>query len=201
MGKIVLFTNLTLDGVMQAPGGVDEDTRGGFRHGGWAAPYGAMQDAGDALPGMDALLLGRWTYEQFYGFWPRQTGNPFAGMLSAMPKYVASTTLTEPLPWANSTLLHGDAMEAVATLKTEQSGMIVVMGSGTLTQSLMRARLIDRYVLLVHPLVLGSGRQLFSDGGAPATLKLVSAKSTSKGVAVLTYEPGDFNAPETKEAL
>lgn len=194
MGRIIVFTNLTLDGVMQAPGGADEDTRGGFTQGGWAAPYGAMQDAGEALPGMDALLLGRWTYEQFYDFWPKQTGNPFSGMLTAMPKYVASTTLAEPLPWANSTLLRGNAAESVAKLKAEQNGNIVIMGSGTLAQSLLRAGLIDRYVLLVHPLVLGSGRQLFPSGGAPATLKLVSATSTSKGVAVLAYEPAALHA-------
>ena len=191
MGKIIVFSNLTLDGVMQAPGGADEDTRGGFTHGGWAAPYGAMMEAGDAFPGMDALLFGRRTYEQFYGFWPTQTGNPFSSMLEALPKYVASTTLTEPLPWANSTLLHGDAADSVAKLKTEQNGNIAIMGCGVLVQSLMRAGLIDRYVLLVHPLVLGSGRQLFPSGGAPATLKLISAKSTSKGVAVLAYEPDD----------
>ena len=185
MGRIVVFTNLTLDGVMQAPGGADEDRRGGFTQGGWAAPYGAMAEAGDALPRLDALLFGRWTYEQFYDFWPRQTGNPFAGMLAAMPKYVVSGTLAEPLPWANSILLHGDAAESVAKLKTEQGGSIGIMGCGTLVQSLMRAGLIDRYVLLVH----GSGRQLFPGGGAPATLRLVSAKSTSKGVAVLAYEP------------
>ncbi len=198
MGSIIVFTNLTLDGVMQAPGGADEDTRDGFTHGGWATPYGAMQEAGDALPGMDALLLGRRTYEQFYGFWPKQTGNPFSAMLEALPKYVASSTLAEPLPWVNSTLLHGDAADAVAQLKATRNGTIVVMGSGVLTQSLTRAGLVDRYVLMVHPLVLGSGRQLFPGGGAPATLKLISTKRTSKGVAVLAYEPDDSHGAETQ---
>jgi dihydrofolate reductase len=191
MGSIIVFTNLTLDGVIQGPGRPDEDTRGGFTHGGWAAPYGAMQDAGDALPGMDALLFGRRTYEDFYDFWPKQSGNPFSARLDALPKHVASTTLAEPLPWVNSTLLRGDTADAVAQLKADQDGAIVIMGSGVLVQSLMRAGLIDRYVLLVHPLVLGSGRRIFPDGGAPANLKLVSATSTSKDVAVLAYEPGD----------
>lgn len=191
MRKIIVFTNLTLDGVMQAPGSPDEDRRGGFEYGGWAAPYGAMQsrEAGEGLGGFGALLLGRRTYEQFYGFWPKQTDSPFSEMLNNMPKYVASNTLREPLPWMNSTLLMGNVPEAIAALKTQPGPDIAVMGSGDLSQTLIRHNLVDRYVLLVHPLVLGSGRKLFPDGGAPANLSLVSAKSTSNGVAVLTYAP------------
>lgn len=189
MGSIVVFTNLTLDGVMQAPGRPDEDRRGGFEHGGWAAPYNAMQEAGDSLSSMGALLLGRWTYESFYDFWPNQTDNPFTEVLNNIPKYVVSTTLTEPLPWQNSTLIQGALAESLTRLKQEQDEDIVIFGSGELVQSLMRRDLIDRYVLLIHPLILGSGRRLFPDGGAPATLRLRDTKMTSTGVTVLTYEP------------
>jgi dihydrofolate reductase len=189
MGKIIVFTNLTLDGVMQAPGRPDEDTRDSFEHGGWATPFAAMQEAGDAVSFMGALLFGRRTYEQFNAFWPNQAGNPFAEVLNNLQKYVASTTLKEPLPWSNSTLLRGDAMEAVSRLKEEQSGDLVVFGSGVLVQSLMRSNLVDEYVLLIHPLILGSGRRLFPDHGAFAALKLRDTKTTSKGVVMVTYQP------------
>ncbi|TMD77951.1 MAG: dihydrofolate reductase [Chloroflexi bacterium] len=161
MSKVVVFTNLTLDGVMQAPGRPDEDRRGGFEHGGWAAPYAAMTAAGESTPHFGALLLGRRTYEDFYAVWPNRTDNPYTAVLNNTQKYVASTTLSEPLPWINSTLLKGDAAEAVARLKEELDKDLVIMGSGELVQSLMRANLIDEYVLLIHPLVLGSGRRLF----------------------------------------
>jgi len=189
MRKITVFTNLTLDGVMQAPAAPDEDPRGGFEHGGGAAPYAAMQEAGDALAFDGALLFGRRTYEQFASFWPNQRDNPMAEMLTLAPKYVASTTLQEPLPWANSTLLSGDAAEAVAQLKEEPGPNFLIMGSGELVQSLMRRNLVDEYVLLFHPLVLGSGHRLFPDGGAFAELKLVDSKPTSKGCIVATYHP------------
>lgn len=159
MSNVIVFTNLTLDGVMQAPGRPDEDRRGGFAHGGWAAPYGAMQsrEAGESVSNFGALLLGRRTYEDFYAFWPKQTDSPFTEMLNKMPKYVASTTLREPLEWMNTTLLKGNVAEAVAALKAKPGADIVVMGSGELVQSLMPHNLIDRYVLLIHPLVLGKG--------------------------------------------
>jgi dihydrofolate reductase len=193
MSKIIVFTNLTLNGVMQAPGLPDEDRRGGFEYGGWAAPYGAMQtkEAGESLSSFGALLLGRRTYENFYDYWPKQTNNPFTEVLNNMQKYVASRTLREPLPWSNSTLLNGNVPEAVAKLKTQPGQDIVVMGSGELIQTLMKHNLVDRYVLLIHPLVLGSGRHLFPDGGASATLQLVAAKPTSNGVVVATYQPAE----------
>jgi dihydrofolate reductase len=189
MSKIVVFTNLTLDGVMQAPGRPDEDRRGGFEHGGWATPYAAMSQAGNSTSTTRALLLGRRTYEDFYAFWPHQTNNPFTEMLNTMQKYVASTTLSEPLAWSNSTLLSGDAVEAVAKLKQEPGGDLLIMGSGELIQSLMRHNLIDEYMLLIHPLVLGSGRHLFPDGGAAATLKLIATSTTDNGVVIATYQP------------
>jgi len=189
MSNVVVFTNLTLDGVMQAPGRPDEDRRGGFEHGGWAVPYAAMAQAGESIANTGALLLGRRTYEDFYAVWPKRKDSPFSAMLENIQKYVASTTLSEPLSWSNSTLLPGDAPDAVARLKGEPGKDLVVMGSGELIQSLMRRNLVDRYVLLIHPLVLGSGRRLFPDGGAFAALQLVATSTTNNGVVIATYQP------------
>jgi dihydrofolate reductase len=192
MSDVTMFTSLTLDGVMQAPGRPDEDRRGGFAHGGWAQPYNDPVMASVAAEGMansGSLLLGRRTYEDFYSFWPHQTDNPFTEVLDNAQKYVASTTLAEPLPWRNSTLLEGDAAEAVAGLKQQPGKDLVVLGSGELARSLMRRDLVDRYVLLIHPLVLGSGRRLFTDGGTFAALRLVHARTTTTGVVIATYEP------------
>jgi dihydrofolate reductase len=199
MSKVVVFTNLTLDGVMQAPGRPDEDRRGGFAHGGWAAPFAAMssREAGESLSNFGVLLLGRRTYEDFYAYWPKQTDSPFTEILNNMQKYVASTTLAEPLAWMNSTLLKGNVPEAVASLKVQPGGDLVVMGSGELVQTLMGHNLVDRYVLLIHPLVLGAGRRLFTDGGAFAALRLVASKATPTGVVVATYEPAELLAGES----
>ena len=179
MSRVVVFENLTLDGVMQAPGRADEDTRGGFKDGGWATPYadevlGAI--AGERMAGGGSLLLGRRTYEDFYSFWPEQKDNPFTEVLNNMQKYVASTTLAEPLPWSNSTLLKGDVAGAVSSLKEQAGKDLVVLGSGVLVETLMREHLVDEYVLLIHPLVLGSGRRLFNDDGPSTTLKLVDTQ-------------------------
>lgn len=187
MSKVIVFTKLTLDGVMQAPARPDEDLRGGFEHGGWGAPYAAMTQAGESMPSISALLLGRRTYENFYAVWPQRKDSPFSAILDNMQKYVASRTLPEPLPWMNSTLLKGDAVETVARLKGELDKDIVIMGSGELVQSLMRGNLVDEFVLLIHPLILGSGRRLFPDGGAFAALQLVGSKTTSNGVVIATY--------------
>ena len=193
MRKVVVFNNLTLDGVIQAPGRREEDERGGFQQGGWAAPYGAMQskEAGESMSSFGSLLLGRRTYEDFYDYWPKQTNNPFTDILNKIQKYVASTTLKEPLPWSNSSLLKGDILEAVTTLKAQEGEDLVVMGSGVFIQTLMKHNLIDRYILLVHPLVLGSGRRLFIDDGASAKLQFISAKATSNGVIVANYQPAE----------
>jgi len=189
MSKVIVFTNLTLDGVMQAPGRQDEDRRGGFEYGGWAAPYAAMTQAGDSIGTIGALLLGRRTYEDFYAVWPKQKESPFSAMLDNMQKYVASTTLSEPLPWINSTLLSGDATQTVARLKQESGTDLVIMGSRELVQSLMRHQLIDEYVLLIHPLILGSGSRLFPEEQTLAALRLVDIKTTPTGVVVATYRP------------
>jgi dihydrofolate reductase len=192
MRNVVVTNHLTLDGVMQAPGRPDEDVRGGFEHGGWASPdndavMGRVMGEGMAQGG--PLLLGRRTYEAFHAYWPSQKDNPFTQVLDNTQKYVASTTLKEPLPWSNSTLLEGDAAEAVAALKEQPGKDIGVLGSGELVQLLMRHDLVDKYVLMIHPLVLGSGRRLFSDGSPFAALRLVDSVTTTTGVVIATYQP------------
>ncbi|MGD0080455.1 MAG: dihydrofolate reductase family protein [Methanoregula sp.] len=189
MGKIIVFINLSLDGVMQAPARPDEDTRGGFTHGGWAAPYAAMPEAGEAMANAGGLLLGRTTYEDFYNVWPQRTYSPFSSYMDNTQKYVVSRTLKEPLPWKNSTLINGDVAKTLSTLKKEQKKDLVIMGSGELIRSLMPSNLIDEYVLLVHPLVLGEGRRLFDEGIPYTPLKLIRAKTTDKGVIIATYQP------------
>lgn len=194
MGKVIVRMSLTLDGVMQAPGRADEDTRGGFSHGGWAAPYFhpmMAKAAGDAMASAtpSALLFGRRTYEDFYKVWPGRTDNPFSKVLDSLQKYVASSTLTEPLPWMKSTLLQGDAASAVAALKAEGERDFVVMGSGELIESLTRHDLIDEWRLLIHPLVLGTGRRLFPDGASFSRLTLAESQSTPTGVIMATYRP------------
>ena len=194
MGKVVVVNNVTLDGVMQAPARPDEDTRGGFTHGGWAIPYNDAimgQMMGERMVQPGSLLLGRRTYMDFYAVWPNRTDNPFTPVLNATQKYVASTTLEEPLPWSNSTLLKGDVAEAVARLKEQPAQNLGILGSGALIQTLIRHNLIDEFVLLIHPLVLGTGRRLFPDGVAPATLRLVNAVPTTTGVIIATYQLAD----------
>ena len=189
MSHITVINNLTLDGVMQAPGRPDEDRRDGFAHGGWAAPYyddvlGRAMAERMARGG--ALLLGRRTYEDFASFWPKQTDNPFTPVLNERRKYVASTTLEDPLPWENSVLLRGNAVDAVARLDED----LGVLGSGELVRALLRAGLVDELVLTIHPLVLGSGRRMFAgDDGTLAAFRLVDATPTTTGVLIATYEP------------
>jgi dihydrofolate reductase len=193
MSKLVVTNNLTLDGVMQSPADPEEDRRDGFEHGGWAPPYadsvmGEVMGEGIATGG--SMLFGRRTYEKMAAFWPNQPDdNVFADVLNNRQKYVASTTLEDPLAWQNSTLLESDTAEAVARLKAQPGGDIVILGSGELIQSLMPHGLIDAFVLSIHPLVLGSGRKLFPDSGAFAKLRLVDAKPTTTGVVIATYEP------------
>jgi dihydrofolate reductase len=192
MSKIVVTTNLSLDGVMQSPSHPDEDRRGDFEHGGWAPPYVDPVMEGVMAKGIDkggAMLFGRRTYEQFASFWPHQPDdNPYAAVLNRREKYVASSTLREPLPWANSTLLAGDVPAAVAELRERPGKDLVVLGSGALAQTLMRHDLVDEYVLSIHPLVLGSGRRLFPDDGAYAKLEMAESVTTTTGVVIATYE-------------
>jgi dihydrofolate reductase len=193
MSRVVVVNHLTLDGVMQAPSGPDEDRRDGFGAGGWAVPYGdevmarVMTEHMAAAEG-GALLLGRWTYESFAAYWPHQTDNPFTPVLNARQKYVASNTLREPLPWENSTLLPGDATAAVTALKASRDGDLAVLGSGRLIQSLLRADLIDELLLTIHPIVLGAGQRLFPEGGAQARFTLTDSTTTTTGVIIATYQ-------------
>lgn len=192
MRKITVNLNLTLDGVMQAPGRADEDTRGGFQHGGWALPYFdpvMAQAAGEGIAQNPSLLFGRRTYQDFFSVWPGRTGDFFSQVLDNAFKYVASRTLQEPLPWANSVLLKGEADQTVATLKAQPGPDLVILGSGELVRSLIRQGLVDEYALSIHPLVLGSGQRLFPDGSPYSALKLVNSKATTTGVLIATYRP------------
>jgi dihydrofolate reductase len=192
MGTVTVTNHVSLDGVMQAPAGPDEDTRGGFTRGGWAmAGHDEVMGRfmGEGMADSDGLLFGRRTYEQFFAYWPHQRDNPFTPVLNDTEKFVASTTLTEPLPWQHSTLLAGDAADRVEALRRETDRHLTILGSGELIQSLARRGLVDRYLLLIHPVVLGSGRRLFADGGAPADLRLVDTVTTTTGVVMATYEP------------
>ncbi len=193
MGKVIAIEHLTLDGVMQAPGSPDEDPRDGFRHGGWAnrSQDPAMQEVmGANMSRTWSLLAGRTTYERFADYWPKQAPNPFTEALERVQKYVASTTLAEPLAWQNSTLLKGDAPDAVSRLKEELPENLVVFGSGVLVRSLLSRDLVDTLVLLIHPLVLGSGRRLFPDSGSDlSAFRLTDSTTTGTGVTITTYRP------------
>jgi dihydrofolate reductase len=191
--RLTLHTFLTLDGVMQAPGGPDEDPSSGFTHGGWAFPFDD-EDFGAAVTGWfagaGAFLLGRHTYEIFSGYWPKITdpANPVAAKLNALPKYVASATLTSA-DWAGTTVLSGDVLAEVAKLKDQPGGELQVHGSGALAQALIDADLIDEYRLLFFPVHLGSGKKLFRDGAKAASLRLLTSSITSTGVVIASYEP------------
>jgi dihydrofolate reductase len=166
--------------------------RAGFERGGWALPQ--MDEVigkvmGEGISSGGALLLGRRTYEDFHGYWPKQKDNPFTEVLNKVQKYVVSTTLKGPLPWSNSTLLEGDAAKTIAKLKKEPGKDLGVLGSGNLVQTLMQHNLVDRYQLLIHPLVLGSGHRLFGSGSPFATLKLVESVVSTTGVVIATYQP------------
>jgi dihydrofolate reductase len=191
MAKIAIFESLSLDGVMQSPGRPDEDRRGGFAHGGWAVPYSDEvmgKVAGEGMSSGGAMLFGRRTYEDFYGFWPNQGDNPYTEVLNNTRKYVVSRTLEEPLPWNNSTLLRGEAADSVARLKAETDQDLVVLGSGELVQALLAHGLIDTYILLIHPLVLGSGTRLFRDSNPLTKLQLTDSTTTTTGVVIATFQ-------------
>jgi dihydrofolate reductase len=193
MRKVVAFISVTLDGVMQAPGRTDEDTRGGFRHGGWAGPYADKMIqglAGEGSTDTGAMLFGRRTWEDFHKVWANASGNPFTEILNNTEKLVASRSLKAPLPWQNSTLLDGDAVEAVRKLRSTDGKDILILGSGDLIRSLLPHGQVDRFILLIHPLVLGSGQRLFDDGTAFADLELRDTRASPSGVVVATYDVG-----------
>ena len=189
MRRINATMSISLDGVIQAPGRSDEDTRDGFERGGWAVPYGddvMMQKMGEGMSGASAMLFGRRTYSDFAGYWPHQTDNPFTDHLNQVQKYVVSSTLTDPLPWQNSTVLPGDPAETAAELEGGSGPDLGIVGSARLLRSLLAADLVDGLTLLIHPLVLGQGRRLFDEGTA-LNLELVDSLTTAKGVIIASY--------------
>jgi dihydrofolate reductase len=190
MMRLVVINHLTLDGVMQGPGGPDEDTRNGFSHGGWAIPGGdeVMGRVLGARMGRPdgALLLGRLSYEGMLASWNAQ-GGPYKDALNAAPKYVVSSNPARRLEWPNSSLSHGDVPAAVVELKQSLTGDLVIMGSGQLIRSLLPHDLIDEYLLFIHPLILGSGQRLFENENHPVTLRLVESTVTTTGVIIATY--------------
>ncbi len=193
MRPLVVTTFLTLDGVMQAPGGPQEDTSGGFTHGGWSHPY-SDEDFGRQVtewfaPAQD-FLLGRTTYEIFAGFWPQVpagSGNPIADALNTKTKYVASRTLTS-VDWETARLIEGDVGEAVRALKAQDGGELQVHGSAGLIQTLLREDLVDELRLIIDPVTVGSGKRLFGDGTIPRTWRLTASKPTSSGAILASYE-------------
>ncbi len=190
MRKITIIENVSLDGVMQAPASPTEDQRNGFDRGGWAVPYGDEVQAREMSQGFGTveLLFGRRTYQNFFDFWPKQTDpNPFTDVLNRTTKYVTSRTVSEPLPWENSVLLSADAAESVAALKHQPGSDLVVLGSGDLAQTLLSEGLVETLILMVHPLILGSGTRLLRDGSRACDLELTRSVTTTTGVIISTY--------------
>ncbi|MEU9135782.1 dihydrofolate reductase family protein [Streptomyces sp. NPDC048404] len=192
MGKLTLTAFVSIDGVHQAPGGPEEDRSGGFDQGGWSVPFGD-DDFGsfvvDNFAHVDAFLLGRRTYEIFAGYWPKMTdpADPIASKLNALPKYVVSSTLTEPA-WEGTTVISGDLGKEVTALKERTEGELQIHGSAVLAQSLLALGLIDTLHLMTFPVVLGEGRRLFAEGAAPTAFRRTGGTITGTGVAINTYE-------------
>jgi len=208
MRKLIVSTFVTLDGVMQAPGGPEEDPTEGFGHGGWSTGYwdeAMMERMGEVMGTPFDLLLGRKTYEIFAAHWPYATDQPGADELNNATKYVASTTLDE-VSWSNSNLIEGDVPEQVARLKEEDGPEIQVHGSWNLIQTLLEHDLVDEFRLMIFPVVLGGGKRLFGDGTIPAGLRLADSTTSSTGVVMATYERagdvqyGSFALEEPTEA-
>ena len=191
--RLTTVTHVSLDGVIQGLGGPDEDRRGGFERGGWALPLFTDDAAGfvnQAFQRADAFLFGRRTYEIFAGYWGviADANNPIAGPLNSRPKYVASSTLTDPR-WANTTVLSGDVAEAIGDLKARPGGDLLVHGSGNLVRWLFAQELVDEITLLTYPVVVGQGTRLFPEAGPDTALELVDFRSTATGVTIQVYRP------------
>ena len=197
MRRVIVNEWMSLDGVVQGPSSRDEDPSGGFAHGGWHSRYfdeRSMQWVVENVTGAGAYLLGRRTYEIFAAHWPSASDEEqtLAGPLNTRPKYVASTTLAEPLPWQNSTLLQGDVATAVAALKREEEGGdLLVIGSTELVRTLMEHGLVDELRVMIDPVVLGGGKRFFHDDGALRPLRLVDSEVTSTGAIIATYAPAE----------
>jgi dihydrofolate reductase len=196
MRKVIVNEWMTLDGVVQAPGAADEDTSGGFEHGGWHLRYFdevSQKRVVENLNEAGGFLFGRRTYENFARYWPSasEAEQVVAVPLNTRPKYVASTTLTEPLGWQNSTLLRGDVADAVAALKQRDGDDLHVIGSTVLVQTLIEHDLVDEYRLMIDPLAVGGGKRLFRDDGALRPLRLVEHQVTTTGAILATYVPAE----------
>jgi dihydrofolate reductase len=196
MRQVIVNEFMSLDGVVQAPGAADEDASGGFRHGGWHMRY--FDDVSQkwvlqSIVEAGGFLLGRRTYEIFAAYWPNapEEEQVIAEPLNTKPKYVASTTLTEPLEWQNSTLLQGDVPEAVAALRQEDGGDVHMIGSTALVQTLIEHDLVDEVRLMIDPVVLGGGKRIFRDDGALRPLRLVQSQATTTGAILATYAPAE----------
>ena len=191
--RIVLSDFMSLDGVVQAPGGRQEDTDGGFQHGGWSMRFFDAEAMGpvfdEAMETTEALLFGRRTWQTMAAAWPKRAGDPFADQMNAIPKYVASRTLAQDdLDWTNSTLLPaGDALGGVRELRQREGGDVQVMGSSALAAQLISNDLVDEYRLMLEPILLGGGKRLFPDDGQARRLELVSTSTASTGVVICRY--------------
>lgn len=192
--RIVLSDFMSLDGVVQAPGGKEEDTDGGFAHGGWSMPFFDVDAMGPVLGEVmgqtDALLYGRRTWQGMAAAWPERGGDPFADSMNSITKYVASRSLTqEDLHWENSHLLAGDALDAIGDLRAQEGGYLQVMGSPSLAAQLIEHDLVDEYRIMIEPILLGGGKRMFPEGGTSRTLELVSVTPAKTGVLVCAYRP------------
>ncbi|MFD3557168.1 dihydrofolate reductase family protein [Streptomyces goshikiensis] len=195
MGKLTVTTFVTLDGVMQAPGGPEEDPSGGFEYGGWQAPYG---DEGtgefilEVFGRAEAFLLGRRTYEIFAGYWPQHDdpANPVASRLNRLPKYVATASLKEPAAWEATTFVDGEHLQSeIVRIKDAMAGELQVWGSGALAHWLLARDLVEELNLLVYPVFLGAGRKLFPTGGLPTACEVLDSRTTASGTSIHTYRP------------
>ncbi|MEW2033355.1 dihydrofolate reductase family protein [Streptomyces roseifaciens] len=193
--RIVVSEFMSLDGVVQAPGGPEEDTDGGFAHGGWSHPFFDPETVGgafgDALSGAEALLFGRRTWQTMAAAWPERAGDPFADRMNAIPKYVVSETLSDAdLTWDKTTRIPGgEAVARIRELRAQEGGDLLVMGSPTLVRTLLSEGLVDELRLMIMPVLLGGGKSVFPEDGAQHTLELVSTVTSSAGVQVSTYRP------------
>jgi dihydrofolate reductase len=197
MRKVIVTEWMTLDGVVQAPGAADEDTSGGFEHGGWHLRYFediSMSWVVENVVEAGGYLLGRRTYEILSGYWPKASEEEqvIAQPLNTRPKYVASRTLTDPLEWENATVLQGDVAEAVSSLKQEGGGDLLVIGSTELVQTLIEHDLVDEFRVMIDPLVVGGGKRIFRDDGTLRPLRLVGSQVTTTGAILATYAPAEI---------
>lgn len=195
MRKVIVSEWMTLDGVVQAPISPGEDADGGFRHGGWHVPHTAdpafQRRMAETIGGAGGYLFGRRTYENFAAYWPNAPRQEaaIADPLNTRPKYVASTTLAEPLAWQNATLLRGGVAQAVAALRQEDGGDLLVIGSTVLAQTLLEHGLVDELRLIIDPVIVGGGKRIFRDDGALRRLRLIDCQATSTGAIIATYAP------------